>query len=349
MSLRTAPTPQSRPASGPPRSAWAGGKKAALSVPSTAAAATAELKQKGEALERSLRSEELARNAAQLERVRRGCRCRGLCHVLRTAPATSCLHRFRLISERPWIQSSTIYRASTTLPLPQNKIQAFWDITRRQLGDARAELLVKDRELEEEEVKPGGHPLALMLPPSAVRCATAAQRGSDIGLHPWQPLEWAGIHIMRNPEAQPTSLSFSPLQDRHGLELKVYKQRVRHLLYEHAAHVARLKADAEAALKAQVGPCRSRCLPASCAVLGRAREAIKAASVELETWVYQLGQRLRSWAWRHALWQRTHPASLCCRRRRRGRYGRRRRRSWATTSGGCGSTCGSRSCLGRSC
>ncbi len=42
------------------------------------------------------------------------------------------------------------------VPPPQNKVQAFWDITRHELGDARNELLTKDRDLEEEQVWPGG-------------------------------------------------------------------------------------------------------------------------------------------------------------------------------------------------
>jgi hypothetical protein len=52
----------------------------------------------------------------------------------------------------------------------------------------------------------------------------------------------------------PPLSSFLAHQDRHGLELKVYKQRVKHLLYEHSGHVARLKVDGEAALKAQARP-----------------------------------------------------------------------------------------------
>lgn len=43
-----------------------------------------------------------------------------------------------------------------------------------------------------------------------------------------------------------------PPQDKHSLELKVARQRVKHLLYEQGAAVARLKAEGEAALKSQV-------------------------------------------------------------------------------------------------
>jgi hypothetical protein len=42
------------------------------------------------------------------------------------------------------------------------------------------------------------------------------------------------------------------MQDRHALELKVYRQRVKHLLYEHQDGLARLKAAGEATLKTQV-------------------------------------------------------------------------------------------------
>lgn len=42
-------------------------------------------------------------------------------------------------------------------------------------------------------------------------------------------------------------------QDQHAAELKVYRQRLKHLLYEHAGAAARLAAQGEAALKEQVG------------------------------------------------------------------------------------------------
>ncbi len=37
----------------------------------------------------------------------------------------------------------------------QDKVQAFWDITKRELADARVEARLKDRELEEEQVGAG--------------------------------------------------------------------------------------------------------------------------------------------------------------------------------------------------
>ncbi|GAB4818648.1 hypothetical protein N2152v2_005694 [Parachlorella kessleri] len=76
------------------------------------------------------------------------------------------------------------------LQLERDKITSFWDITKRDLDDKRAELRIKDRDMEE-------------------------------------------------------------LQDKHAVELKVYRQKVKHLLYEHQNHIAKLKADAEVALKQQ--------------------------------------------------------------------------------------------------
>lgn len=43
------------------------------------------------------------------------------------------------------------YNDPFDLSCSQDKIQGFWDITKRELGDARAELRLKDRELEEAE------------------------------------------------------------------------------------------------------------------------------------------------------------------------------------------------------
>lgn len=83
-------TRQVRPASGKgaPSSGGTGAKKsggAGKPAPATAAgAATDELKQKAELLERGLRNEELARNAMQLERV--GMKC---CDATSAAAAVS--------------------------------------------------------------------------------------------------------------------------------------------------------------------------------------------------------------------------------------------------------------------
>lgn len=65
-----------------------------------------------------------------------------------------------------------------------------------------------------------------------------------LSLEPYRP---ACPHAHTHP---PTPIP-AP-QDRHALELKVARQRVKHLLYEQGAAVARLKAEGEAALKVQV-------------------------------------------------------------------------------------------------
>jgi len=74
--------------------------------------------------------------------------------------------------------------------LDRDKINTFWEITKKELEDRKAELRNKDREMEE-------------------------------------------------------------LEERHQVEIKVYKQKVKHLLYEHQNNVAQLKEAGEMALKLQ--------------------------------------------------------------------------------------------------
>lgn len=74
--------------------------------------------------------------------------------------------------------------------LERDKINTFWEITKKELEDRKAELRNKDREMEE-------------------------------------------------------------LEERHQVEIKVYKQKVKHLLYEHQNNVAQLKEAGELALKLQ--------------------------------------------------------------------------------------------------
>jgi len=66
--------------------------------------------------------------------------------------------------------------------LERDKINTFWEITKKQLEEARANQRNKDREMEEAE-------------------------------------------------------------ERHAVEIKVYKQKVKHLLYEHQNQIAELKMD----------------------------------------------------------------------------------------------------------
>ncbi|KAM6251045.1 dynein regulatory complex subunit 4 isoform 2-T2 [Spheniscus humboldti] len=72
--------------------------------------------------------------------------------------------------------------------LERDKIHTFWEITRRQLEERRAELRNKDREMEEAE-------------------------------------------------------------ERHQVEIKVYKQKVKHLLYEHQENLTELKAEGTLSMK----------------------------------------------------------------------------------------------------
>eukprot|EP00798_Chlamydomonas_sp_ICE-L_P022028 gene22029-29088_t len=81
--------------------------------------------------------------------------------------------------------------------LERDKINAFYEITKKELDDRKAELRNKDREGEEMEV-------------------------------------------------------------RHQVEVKVYKQKVKHLLYEHQDNITTLKADGELALKLQQDDFRYR-------------------------------------------------------------------------------------------
>jgi hypothetical protein len=74
------------------------------------------------------------------------------------------------------------------MQLERDKINAFWEITKKELDDKRAEMRNKDREMEE-------------------------------------------------------------MEERHQVEIKVYKQKVKHLLYEHQNNITTLKADGESALK----------------------------------------------------------------------------------------------------
>jgi len=72
--------------------------------------------------------------------------------------------------------------------LERDKVNTFWEITKRQLDEKKAEIRNKEREMEETE-------------------------------------------------------------ERHQVEIKVYKQKVKHLLYEHQNNITELKAESSVALK----------------------------------------------------------------------------------------------------
>ena len=68
--------------------------------------------------------------------------------------------------------------------LERDKVNTFWEITKRQLDEKKAEIRNKEREMEETE-------------------------------------------------------------ERHQVEIKVYKQKVKHLLYEHQNNITELKAESK--------------------------------------------------------------------------------------------------------
>ena len=68
--------------------------------------------------------------------------------------------------------------------LERDKVNTFWEISKKQLDEAKATIRVKERELEDAE-------------------------------------------------------------ERHQVEIKVYKQKVKHLLYEHQSNVTELKQEGE--------------------------------------------------------------------------------------------------------
>ena len=85
--------------------------------------------------------------------------------------------------------------------LERDRVATFWEITKKDLEDRKAELRNKDREMEE-------------------------------------------------------------MEERHQVEIKVYKQKVKHLLFEHQNNITQLKADGENALAKQQEDFRGRELEA---------------------------------------------------------------------------------------
>lgn len=131
------------------------------------AASLEELHQKIITLEKEKNKEEEYRNYMQLERVT-------------SQPTYICMSSIVCWFSKPARVHSWI----------QDKINAFWEISKKDLDDRKAELRNKDREMEE-------------------------------------------------------------MEERHQVEIKVYKQKVKHLLYEHQNTLALQKVDTEYALKLQ--------------------------------------------------------------------------------------------------
>lgn len=178
-----------RPKSGAAAGSAATGKRSALGQAASPAAAAGvaaadELRKRAELLERSLRAEEAARNLAQLERVR-GVVWEGAAHAAMLGAVAGGQHdrlRAPYVPERfpaaaapkppsttphaaPPFKSQAAAAPPPTHPCapaalrctahPQDKVAAFWEVTRRELGDARGAARVKDRELEEAQVGAG--------------------------------------------------------------------------------------------------------------------------------------------------------------------------------------------------
>jgi hypothetical protein len=112
----------------------------------------------------------------------------------------------------------------------QDKINAFWEITKKDIEDKRAELRNKDREMEEmEERHQVGVCHSSINSTAAGTQSTAAFPQHCLTRCYWLPC--ASLYLQ--------------------VEIKVYKQKVKHLLYEHQNNITTLKADGELALKLQ--------------------------------------------------------------------------------------------------
>lgn len=154
---------QSRPASGAsghrsgvpnamPGNSGGGGASAARrgSVALPALAVADGLRAKADLLERGLKNEELARNYMQLERVGAHARLRW---PAASRPAWPSIDVAACDAHISCVCSHLIEPILPSKVLSQDKIKGFWDITKRELADARTELRLKDREFEEAEAR----------------------------------------------------------------------------------------------------------------------------------------------------------------------------------------------------
>ena len=97
----------------------------------------------------------------------------------------------RIDGKQLWMATDALSKAKAMrnyFQLERDKINAFWEITKREIESVKAALRNKDREKAE-------------------------------------------------------------MTERHQVEMKVYKQKIRHILYEHKVHIANMKMEAERALK----------------------------------------------------------------------------------------------------
>lgn len=119
--------------------------------------------------------------------------------------------------------------------LERDKIHTFWEITRRQLEEKKAELRNKDREMEEAEerhqveIKVSGKRLPVPLQ-SLRRCWSVC----------------AGVCMCSNVCVQQC---VGPVNRWSSSCPQVYKQKVKHLLYEHQNNLTEMKAEGTVAMK----------------------------------------------------------------------------------------------------
>lgn len=141
----------------------------------------------------------------------------------------------------------------------QDKINAFWEITKKDLEDRRADLRNKDREMEEMEerhmveVKVGAEMGAAETWLSVCWCG----RRGPCAARVWR---MSGAHTTPRPHPPTNRPTGGPARrarrvrrarTRTNARPQVYKQKVKHLLFEHQNNISTLKADGELALKLQ--------------------------------------------------------------------------------------------------
>lgn len=115
-------------------------------------------------------------------------------------------------SDHTFGQSSDVVSLSWRGGL-QDKINSFWEISKKELEDKKAELRNKEREMEELEERHQVQQTSF----NGDRYVTWLRRSGFLPLDSTAPLDVSQV------------------------ELKVYKQKVKHLLYEHQNNITALK------------------------------------------------------------------------------------------------------------
>lgn len=117
--------------------------------------------------------------------------------------------------------------------LERDKVNTFWEITKRQLEERKAEIRNKDREMEDAEER---HQVE-------IKVRLLKYKQNIWAYHLFFKDVWKGISD--NWESREIFI-------HHVIMLKlfqVYKQKVKHLLFEHQNNISDLKADNVCALK----------------------------------------------------------------------------------------------------